>query len=93
VVALGGWRRRRQPGLVLDDPRGLVQRAQRSGLLAREARACRHYARLPFRLAGLRRRREADAPALGAHTRRVLRRDAGLSRADVEALLATGVAR
>jgi crotonobetainyl-CoA:carnitine CoA-transferase CaiB-like acyl-CoA transferase len=90
VLALGGSNRQSRPGMTVHHDR-LAESARRSGLLTR--RACRHYARLPFRFAGLARRREADAPRFGAHTWRVLRRDADLTPTDIDALLASGVVR
>lgn len=93
ALALGGARRQPTPGMAVDVGR-LADRARRSGLLPRGGPApsgCRHYARLPFRFAGLPRRRESDAPRFGAHTRQVLRREVGLTTAEIEALLASGV--
>jgi crotonobetainyl-CoA:carnitine CoA-transferase CaiB-like acyl-CoA transferase len=73
------------------DLAGLAEAARRSGLLVGDGSTCRHYGRLPFRLAGLPRRRDADAPRFGADTREVLQDQAGLSSVAIDALFGAGV--
>jgi CoA-transferase family III len=90
VLALGGWRRHAQPGLAVDLAR-LGQAARGSGLIPADLTGCRHYARLPWRLAGLPHAHAADAPGFGAHTREALDRAAGLSRPEIDRLFAAGV--
>ncbi|MBI3978705.1 MAG: CoA transferase [Chloroflexi bacterium] len=77
------------PAALAADPhlaaRGLFFRASST------ARECHHYARLPWRLHGIAEREERAAPAFGADSRRVLRRLARLSPAEVEDLVRAGV--